>query len=366
MTSHKGLDLEQYRRQAKELLNLELLHDSASVDRFRSHHPEQKTAGARGNLKLADAQLVIARELGVSSWAKLKEDLLFQKAVCLLDSGNTDKLDSLLKSFPNVLRYRCYQGDWYEQGYFKGATLLNHIAGNPIRCPLPSNILDVARLLIGNGADPDIATSSGITTIGLIITGKQVSDAGVGVALIDILKAAGATDQIDIIATLTPIWNGGRGTAEKLIQRGARIDIRHAAALGQTETLARLLEAGVSLSLMQQALVYACHEGERESVRIMLQHGARGDVSPGSDGAMPAYAASATALHMAAWTGHLDIVSLLTNSGAHATVIEPTYNGTAVGWARYAGHHEIAELLAQDLMSHGLPLVEFLTSDPPI
>ena len=60
--------LAQLRKRAKELLRDYRDNSSAAVARFRAHGARSSVEAA----KLADAQLVIAREYGFSSWAKLK------------------------------------------------------------------------------------------------------------------------------------------------------------------------------------------------------------------------------------------------------------------------------------------------------
>jgi ankyrin repeat protein len=62
------LDLDQLRRRAKELRDAARTGDAQALERFSRHHP---TAGP-GEVSLAAAQLVIARELSFASWPKLK------------------------------------------------------------------------------------------------------------------------------------------------------------------------------------------------------------------------------------------------------------------------------------------------------
>lgn len=57
-------DIEQYRRQAKELLRALSAADPAALKRLRRFHPR----GSSSAPKLADAQLVLAREHGFASW----------------------------------------------------------------------------------------------------------------------------------------------------------------------------------------------------------------------------------------------------------------------------------------------------------
>ncbi len=69
-------NLEQQRKQARELLQAARALDPEALKRFRDHHPrfaehaESTLRSAR--LSLHDAQLVLAREYGFASWPKLK------------------------------------------------------------------------------------------------------------------------------------------------------------------------------------------------------------------------------------------------------------------------------------------------------
>jgi ankyrin repeat protein len=61
-------DLGQLRRRAKELRDAAQRGDAAASERFARHHPSAR----QGAVSLADAQAVIARELGLASWPRLK------------------------------------------------------------------------------------------------------------------------------------------------------------------------------------------------------------------------------------------------------------------------------------------------------
>ena len=94
--------------------------------------------------------------------------LLFREAVQALDAGDIERLETLLDEHPWLVHYKCYKGEPYEEGYFSGATLLNHIAGNPDRCQIPTNIIDITRLLLSCGARDEHPRPK--YTIGLLLT----------------------------------------------------------------------------------------------------------------------------------------------------------------------------------------------------
>ena len=63
------LNLEQQRKRAKELLKALLADEAEAWRRLRAHHPSGAEVAAP---RLSEAQLVIARELGLPSWPRLK------------------------------------------------------------------------------------------------------------------------------------------------------------------------------------------------------------------------------------------------------------------------------------------------------
>src|SRR5579862_9307714 len=69
-------DIEQYKKQAKELLKRLREGDSASLERLKSSHPKQSNVVAINHrYTLADAQLVIAREHGHATWADFAHEI---------------------------------------------------------------------------------------------------------------------------------------------------------------------------------------------------------------------------------------------------------------------------------------------------
>jgi hypothetical protein len=74
--SPENPDLAQERKRAKELLKALRSGDDNAIARFRSHHPRfaelTQDALQTSDVKLSDAQWVIAREYGFPSWQLLK------------------------------------------------------------------------------------------------------------------------------------------------------------------------------------------------------------------------------------------------------------------------------------------------------
>jgi len=84
---HGRLNLEQQRKRAKELLKAINTGDPIALDRVSQHLPPRSEA-----LRLAEAQLVIAREAGFASWPRLKShiDNLDHASRQLLRNGDHD------------------------------------------------------------------------------------------------------------------------------------------------------------------------------------------------------------------------------------------------------------------------------------
>ena len=101
-------DLGQLRRRAKELRDAARAGDAAAVQRLARHHP----AAPAGPVRLAAAQLVIARELGFPSWprltAALEADAASRQALSAFLAasieGRMRQAGQLLRSDPDIAR----------------------------------------------------------------------------------------------------------------------------------------------------------------------------------------------------------------------------------------------------------------------
>ena len=251
---------------------------------------------------------------------------IFCGAVETLGGGDIERLETLLDQHPWLVDYRCRKGEPYEQGYFAGATLLNHIAGNPSRFPIPSNIVDITRLLLNRGARDDEKY-----TIGLLLTSKQASEAGVALPLIDLLCSTTGVDLDLSDPTILdgPLGENAPGTARELIRRGAKMDIRHAAALGELDLVQRLFKDETKL-LIEQAFIYACQYGHNNICAFLLDQGVDATSQAGI---------GQTGFHYAAHYGQLETVKMLISRNAPLEV-KNMYGGTVLGQALWSAYNE--------------------------
>ena len=254
--------------------------------------------------------------------------LQFREAVQALDTGNVERLQELLDEHPWLVRYKCYKGEPYEEGYFSGATLLNHIAGNPDRCPIPTNIIDITRLLLSRGARDEPPRPK--YTIGLLLTSRQASEAGVALPLIDLLTEAHATtlDLTDPNILNGPLLNAAPATALALIKRGAKMDIRHAAVLGRLDLVKRFFNEDPTQH--EEAFIRACQFGHNSIIEFLLDRG----VDPSSQANV-----GQTGFHYAAHSGQLETVKLLIARNAPLEV-KNMYDGTVLGQALWSAYNE--------------------------
>jgi ankyrin repeat protein len=368
-------DLDQLKRQAKELHRDHGAGKLAAAARIAANHPRRKGQSLQAildkPLALTGAQLVLAREYGFPNWAQLKDRVergqriarltphpRFDEALAALKAGDIERLRDLIATEPDLIPARTNLEPPY--GYFSGAMLLHHVAGNPgWDRPLPQNIVEVARLLLDCGADVNASTlgPNGGTTMGLVITSKQASDANVSGPLMDLLLERGAQLDLKSPAAVVPDWrqqnaldlplaNHAPRAAEKMIELGAEADVCAAAALGRMDLLrdcfdsdgrlrSRPRRRGKAMSerdAIGLAMLFAYVNKHPDAVDFLLQKDGNWDMTGVNNG---------TALHRAAWDGDLAMVQRLVAKGADMKNRDNPFTSTPLSWAQHNKQDEV-------------------------
>src|SRR5258708_1758594 len=175
-------NLDQYKKQAKELVKAAKAGDARAFALMREHHPRLKNASdaelRRAKFALADAQLIVARRHGFESWPKFAKRLetiiarehdfesadqyavfaaamkdarspiaQFEAAVDAIVGGDIVTLERLLRANPSLVRARSTRKHH--------STLLHYVGSNGVegfRHPTPKNILNAAEGLLDAGA----------------------------------------------------------------------------------------------------------------------------------------------------------------------------------------------------------------------
>ena len=108
------------KREAPELLKQFRAGNPEALDRVRRQHPRFKKTGAdnlaTAEFRLSDAQLVIAREYGLSHWADLKRRITSHSLAQALDAAiradDRETVVRILQSNPQLLHIPVWSGNW--------------------------------------------------------------------------------------------------------------------------------------------------------------------------------------------------------------------------------------------------------------
>lgn len=272
-------DIEQARRQAKELLRAVRAGDEAALARL---------AAVEAPLTLAGAQLALARELGLSSWAALAREIharnsaIPEHVVRFLSSSVNMQIGSAARML--------HEDPALAQSGFPAAVVLG----------------DVARVAIELHRDPGAATridaGTGWTALHLACASRFHLDPARAPGLTDVVRRlldAGA--DIDAPSTGRRCWrplecavtsaNSGSNnepTIRLLLERGAPVSsetlVASLYADGGTWCLELLSRAVAGApEVLTEALIEAATGADSAAVAVLLSAGADPD-APGGDG----------------------------------------------------------------------------------
>jgi ankyrin repeat protein len=302
-------------------------------------------------LSLDDARLAVARNYDFRDWSSLVAYveavsspglvLEFESAVEAVVRGDLGTLRDALRRDPALVRARSSRICCFDPPVHR-ATLLHYVAANGVehhRQKTPPNAVAIARALLEGGAEPDaLADMYGAecTTMSMLVSSSHPANAGLQVPLINLLLDFGAA--LEGRGTRkwgTPLFTAlafGMGDAAKaLAERGACIELPHAAGLGLVDAAARLLPAA-DHEARHRALSLAAQQGHAEIVRLLLEAGEEPNrYNP--EGNHP----HATPLHQAVLGGHEAVVRLLVERGARLDIRDTIWQGTPLGWAIHGG-----------------------------
>ncbi|MEO8658429.1 MAG: ankyrin repeat domain-containing protein [Bryobacteraceae bacterium] len=246
----------------------------------------------------------------------------FEAAADAIAGGDATTLARLLSEEPGLVHDRSTREH--------RSTLLHYVSANGIedfRQKTPANILEITKLLLDAGADVNAesdAYGGRSTTLGLTATSCHPAEAGVQLALIDLLITRGAT--IDDGAVLACLHNGRGEAAEDLANRGSPLNLEAAAGVGWLD-LVRTLKASATEKEVRDGFAWACQFGHTSVVAFLLESGLSVNTKLPHD--------RQTGLHWAAYGGHADTVKLLLDHAAPVAVRDESYDGTPLGWALY-------------------------------
>jgi hypothetical protein len=297
---------------------------------------------------LADAQFVIARVHGLKSWPKFAAYLealarvhspasAFEAAADAIVAGDETTLRRLLREDPGLVRARSTREH--------RATLLHYSSANGVenyRQRTPGNAARLAGMLIEAGAEVDAEADvygGGCTTLGLVATSEHPFKAGVQRELIDVLLEHGARmdhpgstgNQHDLVRGC--LANGRSEAAEYLVSRGAPLDFVGAAGLGRLDAVKRAFEQDGRLNAdqterqLKEAFSFASIYGRTAVVEFIVQTGTPIDTE------LKGHGEGHTALHVAAFHAHVDLVKALLKRGARVDVNDKTWGTPPLVWA---------------------------------
>jgi ankyrin repeat protein len=214
-------NLEQLRHQAQDLLRAAKAGDADALRRINA---------VSDRVRLASAQLALAREYGFPSWSRLKHEVERRE---ILTSRDLSRLRRLLAQEPDLARVK--MGHWRDHKQALPLGFMAMLRFDRERLGLPRELPGtgaVAQALIDAGAPVDGDAGDKETPL---ITAASYGDAEVA----EVLIAAGA----DVNAHAAPDAGGVPGGSPLL----------HAAVFGMTDVLDLLIAAGAEVHSLEEA-----------------------------------------------------------------------------------------------------------------
>jgi ankyrin repeat protein len=354
------------------------LPERASLDWLKKTAKQnlERLRAADPKARLADAQRLLARDHGFTSWKALKahveapptEDVV-AAFLRLVGDGETAKVRLVLAAAPKLVNAIGPHPYWGGRP-------------QPLHVAIETKRREMFDLLLGAGADPSgsnaayshwsplMLTFSRDQTgmraeliargarIGLVEALMMKDDARTAALLeeglpevvpnggsllafartpfaIDRLLALGASPTardrwgMSPIEAMSRVGAEGRELVRHMMLRGVGPAPQEFARLGDRDALAVLAEADPAVVRADAVMMAAVDSGDHDLVRWLLARGA-------SANSRAEALSGQTALHSAAWNGDLEMARLLVEAGADAGALDRQYQNTPRGWAETA------------------------------
>ncbi len=340
----------------------------AAKERLRALRAQDPAA------RLAQAQLLVAREHGFTSWAKMKQlveggeggqggvDRLLE----LVGAGRLDEVRDMLDAHPMLVNGVGAHPFWggrpqplhvaietgrrpmidllLERGADVNGANDQYDHWSPLMLAMNRDRQDIRLELIRRGARVGLAEALMMgddARVSVLLSNglpQPAPNRGSWIALartiaaIDALVAHGAgVEQPDHwgtrpIEALSKLGDAGRPLVRHLASLGATPSPADVARLGDATELRRLAEVDAQAVREDAVLLAAVSNRHHDLVRWLLSLGA-------SANARERDQAHQTALHTAAWNGDLPMVKLLLEGGADPAALDDEYDAPPVGWA---------------------------------
>ena len=331
-------------------------------------------------ISIAEARRELARRHGFSSWPKLLAHIEslpetpFVLAYQAVERDDLERLTELLDRHPDLVHVRGTNG--------------NDLLGM-------ANRLELVRLLLARGADPNRGNDYGWTKLHQAGQSNQREIA-------EVMITAGARTDLsargDGGTPLVVALFWGHREVVHLLGLEPR-NLRVAAGLGDLDLIREVAgthQAGAhrgfyrphggfpawqpsddAQEVLDEALVWAAKADRVEALPLLVELGARVDADPyrgtpltwaGANGRVasirklvelsadvnqrgtfggPDHGEGVTALHLAAQGGRREAVEALLELGADPTIHDALHDSPPSGWAAFGGHVELAERLRQ-------------------
>ena len=171
-------------------------------------------------------------------------------------------------------------------------------------------------------------------------------------AAIEALVALGADLETENAAGLTPLDEaatyGFTGSAQLLIDSGAQVRLPAAVALGRTDDVERLVREDPDAvrpgGRYDTLIVRASATQPKHVIETLLRLGADVNARDSQETSVDG-TEGYTPLHAAAFHGNDAAARVLLRHGADVNARDGKYDGTPAGWADYAGHYHLRDVI---------------------